>query len=144
MHKVVHPDLATLQRRLATNPFANWLGSRLVAASPDGVEFRCEWRDDFLGNVARGAVHGGILATLVDSAAIYAVIAAIGSMAATVDLRVDYHGMARRGAFRITGTPVRIGRSLSTADSQVFDCDDRLVASGRCTAIRLDEPIARP
>lgn len=143
MHILVQPDLATLQRRLETNPFAMWLGTQLTAASPDGVEFRCDWRDEFLGNVARGAVHGGILATLVDTAAIYAVIAAIGSMAATIDLRVDYHGMARRGAFKITGTPVRIGRTLSTAESQVFDCDNRLVASGRGTFIRLDEPITR-
>jgi uncharacterized protein (TIGR00369 family) len=144
MHAVVQTDLATLQRRLATNPFATWLGVRLVAAGPEGVEFHCDWRDEFLGNVTRGAVHGGILATLVDTVATYTVIAAVGSMAATVDLRTDYHGMARRGAFRISGMPVRIGRTLSTAEARVFDCDNRLVASGRGTFMRLDEPITRP
>lgn len=137
-----HPvELSSLQRRLATNRFGSWLGLELVAATPGNITMRCPWRDEFISNPVREAVHGGILATLVDSAAIYAVIAAINSMAATVDLRVDYHGKPARGAFTVTGTPVRIGRSLATAEARVFDSGNKLVASGRGVFIRLDEPI---
>ena len=82
-----------------------------------------------------------MLAALVDTAAIYVVIAAMNRIAATVDLRIDYHGKPRQGPFTIIGTPVRIGRSLSTAEGRVLDCDGRLVASGRGVFTRLDEPI---
>ncbi len=130
-------DIDRLRARLATNPFNQWLGNELVAAGNDEVEFRCGWRSEFVSNPDRGATHGGVLATLIDTAAIYAVIAATGRLAATIDLRVDYHSLAEPGVLRTVGKAIRIGNSISSAEAAVFDPQGKLVASGRGTFVFL-------
>jgi len=78
-------------------------------------------------------VHGGILASLIDLTGLYAIIAAGGVARATVDLRVDYHRAATNGPLRAIGQVVKLGKTISTADTRILDDDDRLVASGRGT-----------
>ena len=54
-----------------------------------------------------------------------------GAPAPTVDLRVDYHRAAKPGDLRAVGRIVRMGGTFSTAEAEVFDGDDKLIASGR-------------
>src|SRR6185312_13362919 len=103
-HDPMPPSLDRLRRRLSTNPFTIWLGLSLTDATDGVVAFSCPWRDEFLGNAGRDAIHGGIYAAMIDSAAIYAVILGLGRMATTIDLRIDFHTKARRGVFTIDGS----------------------------------------
>ena len=109
----------------------------VAAADAEGIEMTTEWRTDFVSAPERQATHGGIVASLLDSAAVFAVIAASGSTAATVDLRVDYHGVPAPGTLRITGRVLRLGRRLCTADASLYGADGRLAASGRATVMVL-------
>lgn len=95
------------------------------------------WREEFISAPERRAVHGGVLAGLVDSGAVFSVMAMSGSLAATVDLRVDYHAIPESADLRVRGKVIRLGRSLSPAEAYVYDQGDRLVASGRATVITL-------
>src|SRR6185437_7076989 len=140
-HDPMPPSLDRLRRRLSTNPFTIWLGLSLTDVTDSAVAFSCPWRDEFLGNAGREAIHGGIYAAMIDSAAIYAVIVGLGRMATTIDLRIDFHAKARRGVFTIVGSPVRIGRTMSTAEARVLDCEGRLVASGRGVFMALQESL---
>lgn len=81
---------------------------------------------------------GGVLAALVDSGAVFAVVARTGLLAATVNLRTDDHAVPAPGAMWLTGRVVHQGRRMSTADAQVLDRDGRLVASGRATVLSLE------
>ncbi|MCL8383482.1 PaaI family thioesterase [Xanthobacter aminoxidans] len=133
-------DLARIQGRLDRTPFNAWLGLRAVSASPDGVVFELEARQEFVSTPERQIVHGGVLASLLDAAAIYAVITATGCLQTTVDLRVDYHATAAVGVLRARGTLVRLGKTLSCSEARVEDHSGRLVASGRGTFLNLGLP----
>jgi uncharacterized protein (TIGR00369 family) len=103
----------------------------------EGTQIAVSWREEFISAPERRAVHGGVLAGLVDSGAVFAVMAVTGNLAATVDLRVDYHVIPEAADMRMRGKVIRLGRSLSTAEAYVYDQSDRLVASGRATVITI-------
>jgi uncharacterized protein (TIGR00369 family) len=129
--------VARLQALVDRSPHNSWLGMRVLEAGEAGTEIAVSWREEFISAPERRAVHGGVLAGLVDSGAVFSVMAMSGSLAATVDLRVDYHAIPESADLRVRGKVIRLGRSLSTAEAYVYDQGERLVASGRATVISL-------
>lgn len=129
--------ISRLQRLVDRSPHNSWLGMRILAITAEGVEIAVAWREEFISAPERRAVHGGVLAGLVDSGAVFAVMATAGGLAATVDLRVDYHAIPASAEMLVRSRIVRQGRSLSTAEAYVYDAEDRLVASGRATVIAI-------
>tara|TARA_R110002124_G_scaffold250030_1_gene415099 strand:+ start:201 stop:602 length:402 start_codon:yes stop_codon:yes gene_type:complete len=126
-------DTENLADVMQIAPFHRWLGLKIVQQNNDLLELEMPWRDELVSNPVIGAVHGGILASLIDLTGLYAIIAAGGIARATVDLRVDYHRAATNGPLRAIGQVVKLGKTISTADTRILDDDDRLVASGRGT-----------
>ncbi|ASK87205.1 MULTISPECIES: hotdog fold thioesterase [unclassified Sphingorhabdus] len=126
-------DTENLADVMQIAPFHRWLGLKIVQQNNDQLELEMPWRDELVSNPVIGAVHGGILASLIDLTGLYAIIAAGGVARATVDLRVDYHRAATNGPLRAIGQVVKLGKTISTADTRILDDDDRLVASGRGT-----------
>ena len=126
-------DTENLADVMQIAPFHRWLGLKIVQQNNDQLELEMPWRDELVSNPVIGAVHGGILASLIDLTGLYAIIAAGGVARATVDLRVDYHRAATNGPLRAIGQVVKLGKTISTADTRIIDDDDRLVASGRGT-----------
>ena len=90
-----------------------------------------KWREEMISNPEGRWTHGGILGALVDVAADFMIAAKVGAPAPTVDLRTDYHRAAEPGDLIAVGRCIRIGRTFSTAEAEVFCSDDKLVASGR-------------
>ena len=87
-----------------------------------------------------GVVHGGNIATLIDSAAFWACYLAMGSDEdglASVDLKLNYLAPARVEDLRSTGTLIKAGKTLSYAEADVRTGDGRLVAHGTSTLMRL-------
>lgn len=126
-------DTENLADVMQIAPFHRWLGLKIVQQNNDHLELEMPWREELVSNPVIGAVHGGILASLIDLTGLYAIIAAGGIARATVDLRVDYHRAATNGPLRAIGQVVKLGKTISTADTRIIDDDDRLVASGRGT-----------
>src|SRR5687767_3810876 len=87
-----------------------------------------------------GVVHGGNLATLIDSAAFWACYLAIDSDddgLASVDLKLNYLAPARMETLQSTGKLIKAGKTLSYAEADVRTGDGRLVAHGTSTLMRL-------
>jgi uncharacterized protein (TIGR00369 family) len=124
-------DFATLDAMVRNAPFHRWLGVSLGALSAEGVEILLPWREEFVSDPTIRYTHGGILAALIDLAGDYAVAARIGRGVPTVDMRVDYHRAAQPGPLVARAKIIKLGGTLATAEAQVFDDKDRLVASGR-------------
>ena len=82
------------------------------------------------------SVHGGALATALDTAATFAIISSAQNDAGTVDLRIDYMRPAVHREFRVEGRTTRLGRTLGWADSQIATADGRLIATARGTFVR--------
>jgi hypothetical protein len=69
---------ALIQGLVDRSPYNIWLGLRVIRADAEGVEVEAAWRDEFISAPERRAVHGGVLAALVDSGAVFAVVARTG------------------------------------------------------------------
>lgn len=124
-------DAKRLQDILLISPFHRWLRLRIVSQANDSLELEMPWRDEIVSNPAIGAAHGGILSALIDLTGLYAVLSAGGVAKATADLRVDFHRAATEGPLRAIGHPIKMGRTLCIADTQILSADGRLLASGR-------------
>jgi 1,4-dihydroxy-2-naphthoyl-CoA hydrolase len=81
-----------------------------------------------------GVVHGGVWATVIESAASVGaseVVAERGDFAVGVDNVTDFLRPVRSGRIDVRAAPVQIGRTLQMWQVQLTDADGRLVASGR-------------
>jgi len=119
------------EQALLVAPFHSWLQLRVLSVSAEGIELEMPWRDEAISNPRSRTIHGGILASLIDLAGMYAILARTTSVAATADLHVDYLRPATGGPIRIRARVVKLGRSLSVASTDLLDDAGALVASGR-------------
>ena len=85
-------------------------------------------------------LHGGALATCVDTAAWYAVVHEREGEWVIVDLRCDFLRMAAREIHRVEARCLRAGRALALADVRIapWDQPGRAVAVGRAQLARID------
>ncbi len=100
----------------------------------DGVHIvELEVSDDILG--PGGAVHGGIIASLVDRAGAYAVARDSQRVVATSNMALNYLALAEVGPLRAMASTLRVGRQLGVVEVKVVDAgrDDRLVATALVT-----------
>lgn len=130
MTETTLPGAAEIQARLLKGPYHQWLGLQVLAVGDGSIELGATWREEWVVNPEGGYTHGGILATLVDLTADWALVSRTGRGVPTIDLRVDYHRPAR-GNLRATGKVIKFGRQFSVAEAQIFDAEGQLVASGR-------------
>jgi len=125
--------LERAQELVTRAPYHQWLGLRVVALHDDGIELTATWREEWVVNPERRYTHGGVIATLIDIAADWAMLKQNGRPVPTIDLRIDYHRPAMPGDLTARGKVIRAGSQFATAEAQIFDQDGKLVASGRGT-----------
>jgi uncharacterized protein (TIGR00369 family) len=125
--------LERVQELVTRGPYHQWLGLKVIAVEDDGIELRATWREEWVVNPDRRYTHGGVLATLVDLGADWAMVKKTGRGVPTINLRVDYHAAAMPGDLIIRGKVVRMGSQFSTSEARVFDAEGKLLASGRGT-----------
>jgi uncharacterized protein (TIGR00369 family) len=122
-----------VQTMITRAPYHQWLGLKVIAVHDDGIELTATWREEWVVNPERRYTHGGVLATLVDLAADWAMIKKFGRPVPTIDLRVDYHSAAMPGDLICRGKILKVGNQFSSSESFVFDAAGKLLASGRGT-----------
>jgi uncharacterized protein (TIGR00369 family) len=86
-------------------------------------------------------VHGGNIATLIDSATFWACFVALGSDEdglTSVDLKLNYLAPAGVEPLRCEAHMIKSGKTLSYAEGKVF-ADTRLIAHGTSTLMRLPQ-----
>ncbi len=116
---------------LRKGPFHEWLGLRVIDLGEGTIELRATWRPEWVVNTKGGYTHGGILATLVDLTADWALVSHTGRGVPTVDLRVDYHRAALEGDLSCFGKVIKTGRTVSVAEAEIRNAEGKLLASGR-------------
>lgn len=122
-----------LRDRLQSSEFYRWAGVELVNASPGSVEVAFEAGPHHLN--LQGLVHGGILATLADTAMGLAVRTVLqpGRRHVTVQLGVAFLSPGRAGRIVALGRSVKIGSQLGFAEADVTGPDGRLLAKAHST-----------
>ncbi len=82
-----------------------------------------------------GMVHGGVIASVVDAAAFWAVFPQVdkGKGLTTVETKINYLAPAQKGKLLAQGRCIKMGRSLALGEAQVKDAKGILVAHGTAT-----------
>lgn len=119
-----------IEQKLLKGPFHQWLGLKVQQVAEGEITLRVPFRDEFVVNPAGGYIHGGILATLIDLAADWALVAWTGKGVPTLNVHVDYHRPAR-GDLTVKAKVIKRGKLASSAEAWIYDAENRLVASGR-------------
>jgi uncharacterized protein (TIGR00369 family) len=120
-------------------PIALLLGMEAPRVDPGSAVFSLEPGEHLYNPI--GSVHGGVLATLLDSALGCAVHSTLptGVGYTTVDLNVTYLRPVTRDSGRLTcqAEIVHSGRKVATARARVVDGDGRLYATATTTCLIL-------
>ncbi len=125
-----------LKQLMVASPFHRWLGVQLTKADAESVEVLLPFRPEFQGDDESTHIHGGIIATLADIAACFAVMSAIDRDVPSLDLDIDYLRMVPAPSDLIaTARPVKVGRTIGVADVQIHTQDGRLVAIARAKVV---------
>lgn len=134
--------LAVLQDRFRDGPavaVAQLLGMEPILVERGHVEFACAASSRFANPM--GTVHGGILATLLDSALGCAVQSVLDARQAytTISLEVKYLRAVAldAGVLRAEGTVIHAGRRQATAEGRITDEAGRVVATATTTCLVL-------
>ncbi|GAA3357984.1 MULTISPECIES: PaaI family thioesterase [Saccharopolyspora] len=118
------------------------LGMRFDVVEHGRIVVSLDTRPDFANPL--GTVHGGIAATLLDSAmgcAVHTTLPA-GVGYTTLELKVNYIRAARTDGQVLTteGTVVHAGRRTATAEGKVHDEAGKLIAHATTTCLILPTP----
>lgn len=118
-------------------PFVRLLGIELIDIARGSAILRISSRDDLRRN--GGAIHGGVTASLIDTAAAFAIMTHLGpgQTTATVDLTVHYLRPLLTGQATAHARIVRGGRRIVIAAVDVFDHTETLVATSLTTYVRV-------
>jgi uncharacterized protein (TIGR00369 family) len=132
---------AILDGRLPPPPIARLVGAALVSVEDGEVVFRCT-PDESTYNPL-GIVHGGLLCTLLDSAAGCAVhtLLPAGAGYASIEIKVSFLKPVRAstGELDVRGRALKVGRRVAFADAHALDRSGELVGHAT-TSLAINRP----
>lgn len=137
MPQLTEAQRERIERALDAVPFARLLGLNVESVEPGRAVMSLPIRDDHKQN--HGVVHGGAIASLIDSAMAFAIIPILAENehTTTVDLTIHYLRPLTEGNAKATARVVRAGRRVIAVSAEVTDQNERLVASAVSTYLRL-------
>ncbi len=117
-----------LRARVARSEFHRTFGMEVDDADHGEVTLGWDARPEHLN--LQGLVHGGVLATLLDTAMGLAIRSALepGRRHVTIEMGIHYLRPAHPGRLRARGRIARIGREIAFAEADVVDVQDRVLA----------------
>jgi uncharacterized protein (TIGR00369 family) len=128
---------AMAAKALHSLPFSRLIGMRLIDLQRDEAVISIEMRDDL--RQPSGVLHGGVTATLIDTAMAFAVRTRLGpdEAGATIDLTVHYLRPHVTGTFTCTAKVVRAGKRIFTVSADVVNEEGKHIATAVSTYTRI-------
>jgi uncharacterized protein (TIGR00369 family) len=117
-------------------PFNRFLGVQATRMERGLARLELPFREEFVGDWMRPALHGGVISMLADTAggmAVWTALEKAPSRVSTIDLRVDYLRPGKPERLIAEGTVVRAGRTVGVADIRLFHpgAEGEVVATGK-------------
>ena len=126
-----------IKKAVDTVPYAHLLGIELDDISEGVATLGLDVRKELKQN--HGVVHGGAIASLIDTAMAFAIITLLSprEKVTTVDLTVSYLRPLTKGRITARARVVRSGRRLFVVSADVFRDDGTLATTALSTYIKL-------
>ncbi|WP_246088815.1 PaaI family thioesterase [Phreatobacter stygius] len=140
MEDRAHPGPADGPGRLSG--FQKLIGWKVKVWEDGHAVITCEIRQDFMNR--SGILHGGLIATLLDSVAGHAAFGAPPADPSqprqggvTLSFTINYLGTAKEGELTVTGRRTGGGKSIIFARAEVVDAAGQLIAEATGTFKRM-------
>ncbi len=133
MRKLNDQYLRKLYELISSSPFPHHMRMRLISVSRD--QAKVELATEVCHLQPYGIVHGGVMATLIDTATFWAAFARLPEDAGlvNVDLKLNYLKPVKTGLLSAEGACLRPGKTICYAEARVVDEQGDLVAHGTST-----------
>jgi uncharacterized protein (TIGR00369 family) len=142
-----NPEFRNLVRNVIEEkiPFCRLLGMKLTSFDPAKPEIRLDMHEHLLGNFTQGMLHGGVIASMLDTVAGFAIFLRMTQDAprdtlmqqmaefaqmSTIDLRVDYLQPGRGQYFTATAEVSRLGKRVANVLMSLNDEHGARIATG--------------
>jgi uncharacterized protein (TIGR00369 family) len=135
--KLTAARLRRIRKAIDNVPFAQLLGIELDAIDTGTATLGLNITRQLTQN--HGVVHGGAIASLIDTAIAFAIISLLsrGERVTTVDLTISYLRPLTEGRVTAIAKVLRAGRRLFVVSADVFDKDGKLATTALSTYIKL-------
>ena len=129
-------EMARLREAFARVPYARLLGLEIVRLERGAAVFSMAVREELTR--MEGIVHGGAIASLLDSASAFAVLSLLRpeEQTVTVDLTLHFLRPVTGGRVEAGAKVLRAGRRVVTVSVEAADSAGRLVATALTTYLR--------
>jgi len=129
----------TLKETVRNSPYPMHMRMTLEHVGIDRAEVVIQLADCHLQPF--GIVHGGVVATIIDTATFWAAFLRLAPTdgLVNIDLKLNYLKSIGSGKLIARGTCIRPGRSISYAEASVYDESENLIAHGTSTLMVLPE-----
>jgi uncharacterized protein (TIGR00369 family) len=130
-------ELGRIHRAFARVRYAHHIGIKIEKVERGTATVYFEDTEPLKQNA--GVVHGGAIASLIDTATAFAIIPFLeeGQSATTIDLTIHFLRPITKGKATATAKVIRAGKKIITASAEVFDENERLTATALTTYMRL-------
>jgi len=112
-----------------STPFSQLLGMRCVQREKGVARYELEVAADHLNR--RGVAHGGVVASLLDTALGASVVSSLApeEWTGTLELSVQFREAVRPGLVTAEGRLARRGKRIAFAEGEIRDASGRTLAS---------------
>ncbi len=123
-------------------PYYKTLGLDLQDIGDGRADFELVIRKELTQN---GMVHGGALASLIDSACACAAVSAIfpNGYVTSIDLQVSYLKPVSKGTLTAKAECIKSGKNICFCEAKIWNDQGELVCTGSSQLMRVDRKIAK-
>lgn len=129
--------MALKESWIASEPYFPLLGYQIEEMSPDFCRLRLPFRPEF--HQAGGVIHGGFIASLMDTAGVGAILSTMnqdtngGGAGGSINMTVNFLAAARGVDLTAEARVARRGRSIVFVEAKVATPAGELIAQGMIT-----------
>ncbi|MFX1410355.1 MAG: PaaI family thioesterase [Promethearchaeota archaeon] len=118
-------------------PYYKTLGFKLIEIKNGKATFKILLREELTQN---GMIHGGVLASLIDSTCACAAFSLIypHGYVTTIDLQVQYLKPVSKGYLTAIGKCIKGGRRIFFCKSKIWSEKEELICTGSSQVLRID------
>ncbi|SDM97405.1 uncharacterized domain 1-containing protein [Daejeonella rubra] len=117
-------------------PANRFFGIKIIEIQPGYVLLHVPFKEEFIGDFVQGRWHGGILASIADTAGGIAGVTVLNyadDRLNTIDMRIDYLHAAIKADIYAKAKIIKNGKTIIKADVELFQNDkEEPVALARC------------